>query len=747
MAQAPGAKTDRIHTYGRNWYWLGFGALGGAALLIAAMAFFSLRTLGHAKDTVLREYARYVVHSQQAQLLTEQQLAHSRGFLLTGDTLFLGRWNRSRQEIAALWDTLERMAPSPRERAMVQGIRGIEARHEEASRALISRAGIRPDPEILLRIFQDELQPSRDSVEMLSTAFVDHGLDLLADAEEDAGRTAGLAMAAVGVTTVFCLLLSLILALRVTRRLADSQRTLRISQARLDAVVSSAMDGIITIDEGQRIVLFNRAAERIFRLPVWEALGQPLERFIPQRYRKDHASHVRRFGETGVTSRSMGQLNRLFGLRADGEEFPLEATISQTEVGGETLYTVILRDITERIRAEEALKESEAKLRQSQKMEAIGQLAGGVAHDFNNLLTAINGYCELTLAEVDKDSPLRENLLEIRKAGERAATLTSQLLAYSRKQVVAPRVLNLNQVVGNIGKMLQRLIGDNMSLITRLEPELDLVRIDGGQVEQVLVNLVLNARDAMPRGGPIEVRTRNADLGPDSQGMVLEAEPGRYVCVEVADKGTGMTPEVQARIFEPFFTTKTVGKGTGLGLSSVYGILKQAGGAMKVASVMGRGSTFSLFFPALPAETRLKPENEGTAGLVHGGSGETLLLAEDEAAVRHFTRKTLESHGYRVLEGRDGDDAYRRFKEHGSGVSLLITDLVMPGMNGRELAEKVREERPELHVLFMSGYTEETLDVAELQRHGDLFLPKPFSPDQLLQRVHEILARSLAGRV
>jgi PAS domain S-box-containing protein len=745
MAHPQGASPEHIHIYGRNWYWLGFGALGTAGLLIAAMAFVSLRTLGHAKDTVLREYARFVVHSQNVHLLMEKQVADSRGFLLTGDSLFLRRWDRSRPEIAALFDTLDRMAPTQRERDMLEVMRGEEARHEAASRALISRLGTGSNPQHIIQVFHDDLQPIRDHVDDLSTAYVEHGLRLLNDAEEQAGRTAGLAMAAMGATTAFTLLLSLILALRVTRRLSDSRRTLQISQARLDAVVSSAMDAIITIDEGQRIVLFNRAAERIFRLPVWEALSQPLTRFIPQTYRQDQGGALERLGDIGVTSRSMGNLSRLRGLRADGEEFPLEATMSHTEVGGEKLYTIILRDITERIRAEAALKESEAKLRQSQKMEAIGQLAGGVAHDFNNLLTAINGYCELSLAEVDKESPLRENLLEIRKAGERAATLTSQLLAYSRKQVVAPRVLNLNQLVGNIGKMLQRLIGENMSLITRLEPELDLVRIDGSQVEQVLVNLVLNARDAMPRGGQIEVRTRNAEVGPDSRGMALEAEPGRYVSVEVADRGTGMTPEVQARIFEPFFTTKSVGKGTGLGLSSVYGILKQAGGAMRVSSIPGKGSTFTLFFPALPAETRLKPESEGTTGLVQAGSGETLLLAEDEAAVRHFTRKTLENHGYHVVEARDGEDALRRFRKAGRDIALLVTDLVMPGMDGRELAERVREERPDLRVLFMSGYTEETLDIAELQSHGDQFLPKPFSPDQLLQKVYEILHKSLAG--
>jgi PAS domain S-box-containing protein len=550
----------------------------------------------------------------------------------------------------------------------------------------------------------------------------------------------------VTLASVSILLLSSLLAARITRRLRDSERSVRISQERLDAMVSSAMDAIVAVDPSLRMSLFNRAAERIFRMDASRALGRPVSILLPERARGDSALRLERLSEPGAAPFAIGRADGLVGLRSDGVEFPMEAAVSRTEVEGEVLYTLILRDITAQVEAERALAESESRMRQSQKLEAIGQLAGGIAHDFNNLLTAINGYSELSLAMLEAEHPLRENLVEIRKAGERAANLTRQLLAYSRKQMVIPRVLNLNQVVGNIGRMLRRLIGERYALVTGLEPDLELVRVDAGQVEQVLVNLVLNARDAMPDGGRIEIRTRNDFLDPGRENMMLEAEPGQYAVLEVADEGVGMSPEIRERIFEPFFTTKSVGKGTGLGLPSVYGIVRQAGGALQVETAPGRGALFRIFLPAVTSGERSLEEAQGPPQVGVRGSGETILLAEDEAAVRHFTSAVLEAAGYRVVQAADSHEALSRFPGIREDVRLLVTDIVMPGGDGRELAAKLRDSNPGLPVLFMSGYTDAAINAAELQERGDGFLGKPFSPGQLVRSVREVLRRAELAR-
>jgi PAS domain S-box-containing protein len=434
---------------------------------------------------------------------------------------------------------------------------------------------------------------------------------------------------------------------------------------------------------------------------------------------------------------SLNELIRIQGF--DGSErIILNSAVPIMAAGGGIEGAIVLnQDVSEQRAAEEALRRSEEQLRQAQKMEAVGQLAGGIAHDFNNLLTAILSYCELLLEEIRQGDPIRGDIEQIRQAGQRAAGLTRQLLAFSRRQVLQPKVLSLNTVVESTEGMLRRLIGAEIVLDIRGEPGLWHVLADPGQLEQVLVNLVVNARDAMPRGGRITVATENRELKVDSLMRGNGVRPGSYVALLVRDTGVGIDPAMHARIFEPFFTTKEPGKGTGLGLSTVYGIVQQSGGHVTVESAPGEGATFTLLLPrhlgGHPASTSKLDRRR-----LPGGT-ETLLLVEDEAAVRSSARRLLERQGYTVLEARHGGDALRIVEESGRQIDLVVTDLVMPEMGGKELAERLRAHRPGLKVLFMSGYTEKVIAAGGVMPPNTGFVEKPFTVEQLMRRLREIL--------
>jgi CheY-like chemotaxis protein len=370
-------------------------------------------------------------------------------------------------------------------------------------------------------------------------------------------------------------------------------------------------------------------------------------------------------------------------------------------------------------------------------MDAVGRLAGGVAHDFNNLLTAIRGNAELLLLDIPAGDPRREDVEEIRKASDRAATLTRQLLAFSRRQVLQPRVLDLNGVVREMERMLRRLIGEDVELVTRLDAGLEQVRADPGQVEQVVLNLAVNARDAMPAGGRVTVETRNVELDEEMRRGFPYVVPGPYVMLSVSDTGHGMDTETRERAFEPFFTTKPAGRGTGLGLSTVYGIVKQSGGFVWIDSELGRGTTVRIYLP--PVGEPAAPQAEASApALAAQGTG-TVLLAEDEVTVRRLAVRVLRRGGYTVLEAGDGEEALRLAQAHAGAIDLLVTDVVMPRVGGRVLASRVRSARPGVRVLYISGYNEEAV-----QHHGVLdpdtaFLGKPFTAEQLLTAVANAL--------
>ncbi len=507
------------------------------------------------------------------------------------------------------------------------------------------------------------------------------------------------------------------------RKLADAK--LQESEERYRDLVENAHDIIYSHDLEGNYTSVNKAGELITGYSREEALKlNLLDTVAPEHVAKSKDMLRRKLAGERVTAYEMEILAK------DGRRVTVEANTKLVYQDGVPVGVQgIARDITDR-------KLLEEQLRQSQKMEAIGQLAGGVAHDFNNLLTAINGYSSLALQRIDENNPIKSYLEEIKKAGDRAANLTRQLLAFGRKQILQPVPLNLNDIVTDMNKMLRRLIGEDINLSARLNPKLKTIKADPGQVEQVLVNLVVNARDAMPQGGSLTIETATVELDSEYASKRVGVVPGRYVMLAVSDTGTGMSEATRVRIFDPFFTTKEKGKGTGLGLSTVYGIIKQSGGNIWVYSEEGRGTTFKVYLPQ--RETAGKMEPLAAEANIPRGS-ETILLLEDEDVVRSLTREILEGLGYQVLEASRGEEAIKIVTANNRSINLLLTDVVMPEMSGKEVVDRVSELTPSLRVLFMSGYTDEAI-----VHHGVLdsnvqFIQKPFTPAALATKVREVL--------
>ena len=501
------------------------------------------------------------------------------------------------------------------------------------------------------------------------------------------------------------------------------------SDVLLESVLDSAIDGIIGVDEHGTIRSFNAAAERLFGYAAADVIGSPFSALMPEPYRTNGIEYLARHARTGHT-RIVGRGRQLVGLRADGTTFPLELAVSEFTLAGQRYFTGVVRDLTR----QRALEEQ---LHQAQKMQAIGQLAGGVAHDFNNLLTIIAGHTELLLGRYQKPGELNHALNDIRDAGMRAAGLTRQLLAFSRRAVLEPKVLDLNTVVQDTQRMLRRIVPEDVEMVTRLAPRLHRVSVDQSQIGQVLINLVVNARDAITHGGRIEIETANCELRP-RPGSPSDAQPGAGVMLTVRDNGAGMKPEVMNRVFEPFFTTKQTGAGTGLGLSMVYGIVRQSGGDVEVTSEYGVGSEFRVKLPAaehthLPAPPPLATAEASLTG------DETLLVVEDEESVRRLAVLALREHGYRVIEAGNGAEALRTLGTYDGAIDLVVTDVVMPVMGGRQLVEALRPLRPEARVLYVSGYTDDAVIRHGVQRADVAFLQKPYSPSDLAEKVRRVL--------
>src|SRR3977135_3015425 len=482
---------------------------------------------------------------------------------------------------------------------------------------------------------------------------------------------------------------------------------------------------IATIEEG-RYIDVNESFLRVTGYRREEVIGRTSLELKFWERPEDRTRLVEMLWEHG----SVHDLEIIYRTKSGEQRIALDSA-EAIEIAGQECIIAILRDITER-------KFLEKQLRQTQKMEAVGQLSGGIAHDFNNLLGVIIGYSEILEQRLPQNDPLHKECGQIKKAGQSAASLTRQLLAFSRQQVLEPKVLDLNAIVLQVEKMLQRLIGEDIDLTATLGPALGCIKADQSQIEQVIMNLAVNARDAMPQGGKLMIETANVDLDEDYARRHQPQKPGAYVLLTIADTGIGMDAETQSRIFEPFFTTKELGKGTGLGLSTVYGIVRQSGGHIWVYSEPGQGTAFKIYLPRTGQALHVEKPTPGLAESWRGT--ETILLVEDEDALRELPRHILEADGYAVLEADRPDKAIEVAVGHSGPIHLMLTDMVMPGMNGRVLAANLAPARPEMKVIYMSGYTGYTgFTHPGFSDSGVTFLAKPFTRDGLLRKLHEVL--------
>jgi two-component system cell cycle sensor histidine kinase/response regulator CckA len=522
--------------------------------------------------------------------------------------------------------------------------------------------------------------------------------------------------------------------------ISDRKRTeveLKFRNLILSTQQEASIDGILVVDVDGRFISSNRRFADMWGVPrstietpsddhvllaVLEKLADPDE-FVAK-LTQLHANPA---------ERSHDEVRLKDGRTLDRYSAPM-----RDAVGKNFGRVWFFRDITARKRGEEEREEIEAQLRMSQRLEAVGKLAGGIAHDFNNLLSVILSYTGFALERVQPGDPLEEDLHEVKKSGERAAGLTRQLLAFSRKQVLQPESISLNHVAEGIEKMLRRILGEDIDFVQRLAPDLGVIHADPGQMEQVLMNLVVNARDAMPEGGKLTIETCNVEIDEEYAARHVAVVPGPYVQLSVTDTGSGMDAQTRSRLFEPFFTTKAKGKGTGLGLSTVYGIVKQSGGNVWVYSELGRGTTFKIFLPRDPSA--VAPVVAAPPAVPRRSTGtETILLVEDEEALRRVAKRMLDASGYTVLAAAGGEEAIRIVAQHEGGIQLLLTDVVMAGMGGRTLAHELVKARPELKILYMSGYTDDAIVHHGVLEAGTHFLAKPFTAPDLLRKVREVL--------
>jgi PAS domain S-box-containing protein len=504
------------------------------------------------------------------------------------------------------------------------------------------------------------------------------------------------------------------------------QEDLRQANQRLETVIQASPFAIVAMDLAGNVQSWNLAAERIFGWRSEEVIGQPPP-FITPEHSEEFQDKIARTAAGDLVANLERRRCRKDGTSIDVAVWTAPLRDAQASVCG---IIAAITDVSEK-------KGLEEQLRHSQKMEAVGRLAGGVAHDFNNLLTIINGYGHMMLKSLPVSDRLHNHAEEILKAGNQAAALTAQLLAFSRRQIIQPKSIDLNHVITDIEKMLRRVIGEDIVFRTDLSPALQRVKADPNQMGQVLINLAANARDAMPRGGMLTVTTENVTLS-EREGTELAGLPaGSYVKLTVSDTGEGMSAETRSHLFEPFFTTKEIGKGTGLGLSSVYGSVRQNGGGISVSSERGKGTTFSIYLSQLQETAQTETAVAARNGA--GGGSETILLVEDEPALRNMLRATLANAGYRVLEASDGADAFWKWEKEAGSIHLLITDVVMPLVNGRELARRLGQLAPRMQVLYMSGYAADVIAYHGILEAGTHFIQKPFLPDALRIKVRDVL--------
>lgn len=540
----------------------------------------------------------------------------------------------------------------------------------------------------------------------------------------------------------------------------DPHEDLRIAESQISAILTIAADAIISLDQRYRITLFNEGATAIFGYTADEIIGHPLEQLIPERFHASHRHHVADFDSSSVAARKMGERQEIFARRKDGSEFPAEASIAKHQVGGKKIYMVVLRDVTERKRTEAALalantelekriaartrdleaeirrrEETQAALIQAQRMEAFGQLTGGVAHDFNNLLTIVTGNLELLAGEVEAESA-RTYLKRAADAADMGAALTKRLLTFARRRRLTPQVIDVNELVLSLTELLKRSLGEPITLTTILAGKLWRTRADPSELENALLNLAINARDAMPGGGQLLIETRNVPASGTGPAVPPDSD---YVLVSVTDTGQGMAPEVVEKAFEPFFTTKEQGRGTGLGLSTIYGFAEQSGGHATIASALGKGTTVSLYLPRADATPEPLPAAAASEPLPLSENAETVLVVEDNPEVRELTLQRVEGLGYVVQEAEDGPSAVRLLQT-GEQVDVILSDIMMTGgMSGYDLARWVKAEMPHVRVVLTTGYAAEETHQDPRGLVDAPILRKPYARADLAKTLHAAL--------
>jgi PAS domain S-box-containing protein len=531
-------------------------------------------------------------------------------------------------------------------------------------------------------------------------------------------------------------------ALSTARDITDRmlmESALHESEQTVLALFENAAQGILSIDAAGSILSFNVMAEKIFGYPREQIVGKKLGVLMPEKHSDSHEHHRQRYF-ANPRSRPMGLGMDLVGRRRDGSEFPVEISLSHIATAGGTVAVAFVNDVSERRRAENERQKLERTLEHATKMEAVGRLAGGIAHDFNNLLTALSGFAEVVLDELPEDHPLHEGAKETLKTCQRSTSLVRRLLAVSRRQMLQPEVIDLNPKISEIEKMLRSVLGEDVELLVKLQPELGFVRADQSQIEQVILNLVVNARDAMPTGGRLVIQTASVDVDEAFVDQHLGLKSGPYVLISVSDTGSGMDRETLKHIFEPFFTTKERGKGTGLGLATVYGIVTQSEGKIWAYSEPGKGTTFRIYLPRI---TRTgEPEVVSSPSDSASRGSETVLVVEDENTVRLVAVGSLKKAGYHVLEASDGEGALRVSAEYDGPIQLVLTDVLMPGIHGPELVKRLEERRPAIRALYMSGHADDALLHHGILEGGLSFLEKPFTRNDLAKKVREVLDRA-----
>jgi len=575
-------------------------------------------------------------------------------------------------------------------------------------------------------------QGTSESLLLAQFTHIAFPLLVLAMATRAIGQQLKLAVTAVLVSFA-CSSVRLFLGQRAQNELLSRQKqgaeALRLAEAKFRGLLESAPDPMVAVNRDGRIVLVNAQAERSFGYRREDLLGQSMEILVPMRLREKCAELREAFFQE-PERRSVGAGLEIYGLRKDGHEFPVEVNLSLLETAEGLWGSAAIRDLTER-------RKLESQFRQAQKMESIGTLAGGIAHDFNNLLTVILSYSDSLSKDFTTTSEPQRAAEQIHRAAERGAALTRQMLAFSRRQIFQLRLVNLNEIIRDLVKMLQRIIGEHIEIKTDLAGDLKAVKADAGQLEQVLMNLCVNARDAMPKGGRLTLTTQNVVLDENFVTHHVGSSPGPHVLLTVSDTGRGMDRATLSRIFEPFFTTKEPGEGTGLGLAMVYGVVKQSGGSIWVYSEAGTGATFKIYLPQAQDSYNVPASKELRTALKRGS--ETILLVEDDPAVRELVRSMLTSQGYTVLTAEHPRDAESICRDHPGDLHLLLTDMILPRMNGREIARRVSALRPSVKILYMSGYTDGALIQSEGLGNTFAFLQKPFSQVTLGAKVREVL--------